>query len=178
MRFRTHLIASALAGLVCYPCRPDRALLLTLGGVLIDLDHLALHALRSGDWSPVGALRYNRYRGRRPRPGDARPRYGSLRSILHRPALTLPLVWLAALRRPVLRPFALGLTLHLAMDSPVLLRWDRRAWRRAAGRCERCGAADRRLHVRLIRPSGPFWSLRNRAVWCTPCARAVYGALM
>lgn len=175
MRFRTHLIASALAGLACYPQRPARALLLTLGGVLIDLDHLALHALRSGDWSPVGALRYNRYRSRRPRAGDQRPRYGSLRSILHRPLLTLPLVWLAALRRPVLRPLALGLTLHLAMDSPRLLRWDWRVWRRAAGRCERCGATDRTLHVRLIRPGGPFWSLRNRAAWCTPCARAAHG---
>src|SRR5262245_54838746 len=116
MRLRTHLIASTLAGIALYPRSPRRAALMALAGVAVDLDHYLLYALRSGDWSLLGALRYDRRRARPIRPGDTRPRYGSLRSVIHHAALTIPLAWLIASRQPALRPLASGLTLHLAMD--------------------------------------------------------------
>src|SRR5262245_14927880 len=83
MRLRSHLLASALIGAALYPLAPLRALLVTISGVAVDLDHYLLYALRSGDWSPVGALRYDRRRGHPVRPGDTQPRYGSLRSAIH-----------------------------------------------------------------------------------------------
>src|SRR5689334_9024586 len=131
MRLRTHLLVSVVAAITIYPRAPRRAALLALSGVAIDLDHYLLYALRSGDWSPVGAVHYYRRRNRR---GDTLPDYGPLRSIVHRPELTIPLVWLLAHSWPALRPLAVGVTLHLLMDmSP--LRFDWRVWRRARGRC-------------------------------------------
>ncbi|PDV99797.1 hypothetical protein [Candidatus Chloroploca asiatica] len=119
MRFRTHLITSLLLGAVCYPRQPVQFASVVVGGTLIDLDHLVIYALRTGDWSIVGALRYDRYRHLPLQPGDHRPRYGFLRSWLHRPLLSLPLCWGLAWRYPALRPVALGVTLHLILDR----RW-------------------------------------------------------
>ncbi len=117
MRLRTHLISSLGLGLLLYPCRPGAVLRLTAAGSLIDLDHLLCYGLRSGDWSVVGALRYDRYRNQRRMEGDNRPRYGPLRSWLHLPWLVLPGLWAAALRWPALRPVAWGVSLHLALDN-------------------------------------------------------------
>jgi hypothetical protein len=175
MRLRTHLLASALAGILLYPRAPRRALLLTFAGVAVDLDHYLLYALRSGDWNPAGALHYDRRRGRPIRPGDTQPRYGSLRSIIHRAALTLPLAWLLARWRPALRPLAIGVALHLALDAP-LLSFDWRVWRRAQGHCERCGVGGLDLGVyyrRTLDRGGARWALDNRAAWCRRCAREV-----
>lgn len=175
MRLRTHLLASALLGIALYPRAPRRALLLTLAGVAVDLDHYALYALRSGDWSLAGALRYDRRRSKPIRPGDTRPRYGALRSIAHRATLTLPLVGLLARRWPALRPAAIGIALHLALDAP-LLHLDWRVWRRARGHCERCGVGGLRLGIYYRRkPSrgGARWALDNRVAWCNTCAREV-----
>ena len=74
MRLGTHLWTSALAGLVCYPRSPGRAALVLAGGVLIDVDHILLYMLQTGDYSLVGALVYDRYRNHPLRPGDTRPR--------------------------------------------------------------------------------------------------------
>ncbi|HWQ14820.1 MAG TPA: hypothetical protein VNL77_18620 [Roseiflexaceae bacterium] len=174
MRLRTHLVTSALAGLALYPRSPRRAALMVLGGVLLDIDHFLLYALRSGDWSASGALHYDRRRHGPVRPGDTRPRYGSLRSAAHRPLLTLPLAWLLAAAFPALRPLAAGLTLHLALDV-YLPHYDLRIWRRARGRCERCGLRGVSLEVYFVRPprrGGDPWAAANRALWCGDCARA------
>jgi hypothetical protein len=178
MHFRTHLAVAAAAGLAIYPHSPRRAALVAIGGVLIDVDHLILYAMRSGDWSLAGALRYDRRRHRPPRPGDTQPRYGSLRSVIHRAWLTLPLAWLLALAWPSLRPLAAGVTIHLALDLH-LPHYDRRAWRRAEGRCERCNLPGLELEVYYrVAPhrGGDRWSLENRAVWCPACAREAYRA--
>jgi hypothetical protein len=173
MRLRTHLLVSALAGIAIYPRAPRRAVLLTFAGVAVDLDHYLLYALRSGDWNLFGAVRYDRRRGRPIRPGDTRPRYGSLRSVAHRAALTIPLAWLLAGRWPALCPLAAGLTLHLAMDmSPLNFDW--RVWRRARGHCEHCGVGGLDLAVWYVRSperGGSRWALDNRAAWCSTCAR-------
>lgn len=177
MRLRTHILTSALLGAALYPRDPRRAALLVLGGVLLDVDHYLLYALRSGDWSPLGALRYNRWRHAPRSRTDRRSRYGSLRSIFHRPWLTLPLVWSVSARWAALRPAAIGITLHLALDLPYM-QFDRRVWRRAGGRCERCGAPDRErriIYLRAPRDGGARWALDNRAAWCIECRLAVYG---
>lgn len=122
MRFRTHLLTSLAAGLALYPRRPAHAAALVLAGTLIDLDHLLLYALRTGDWSAVGALRYNRYRHYWRQAGDTRPRYGPLRSWLHEPWLVLPPLWSCAATYPALRPVALGLSLHMLLDHSYLPR--------------------------------------------------------
>lgn len=174
MRFRSHLLASAAAGLALYPRSPRKAALVAVSGCVLDVDHYVLYALRSGDWNPLGALRYNRRRTRRIRPGDTRPRYGPLRSVLHRKRLTIPLVWLAGMGLPPLRPVAVGITLHLLLDTPFTLMFDWRVWRRAGGRCERCGTRDVPrgvFHRRAPHRGGDRWALANRALWCERCAR-------
>lgn len=165
MQFRTHLITSAAAALAVYPRQPQQAAALLLAGVLIDLDHLVVYALQSGDWSISGALRYDRYRHKRIRAGDTRPRYGPLRSWLHRPWLLLPIVWTGATRWPALRPLALGASLHLALDYTY---WpgDLRARIAARGRCAQCGRA-RKLEIERLRRSGRL----QRRVLCRACIR-------
>lgn len=153
MRFRTHALASAVAGAALYRRSPLRAAALLMGGTLLDIDHFVLYALQTGDWSVTGALSYNRYRHVLTRAGDNRPRYGTLRSWLHNPALLLPAVWALAVARPSLRPVAIGLTLHLMMDH---IWWPRYAlaFRRAGRRCEACGHSDRKLTVHWRRDWG------------------------
>jgi hypothetical protein len=158
-----------------YPRRPHKALLVILSGVLVDIDHYLVYAHRSGDWSLIGALRYERRRSRPIRPGDTRPRYGPLRSIIHRPTLTLPLLWLASALWPALQPVAAGVSLHLALDAPWPFLLDWRVRRRSKGRCERCGVAGLELGVyHKLRPrdGGSYWAAANRARWCNTCARA------
>ena len=62
MRLRTHILTSALLGAALYSRAPRKAALLVAGGVLLDADHYLLYALRSGNWSPLSALRYDRWR--------------------------------------------------------------------------------------------------------------------
>jgi hypothetical protein len=178
MRLRTHILTSALLGAALYSRAPRKAALLLAGGVLLDADHYLLYALRSGNWNPITALRYDRWRNQPIRIGDRRRRYGSLRSIFHSARVTLPLVWLLSRRWPQLRPLAIGVTLHLALDtSPLRLDW--RVWRRAGGRCERCGRPGLKrgvYYVDLPGEGGSCWALHNRAAWCYDCALAVRSA--
>jgi hypothetical protein len=176
MRFGVHVAAAMAAGYAVYRHDLKSVLLTTLGGVIIDIDHLVLYATRSGDWSLSGALRYDRFRHTRSRAGDTRPRYGSLRSILHDPRLALPLLILSALAWPAVRPLALGIALHLALDVHFL-HYDWRAWTRAAGRCEACHVPGLDLEVYyLVAPwrGGARFALANRVVWCAECARTAY----
>jgi hypothetical protein len=139
-----------------------------MAGTLLDLDHLLLYGARTGDWSIPGALHYDRYRHRHPRPGDTRPRYGSLRSWLHQPLLVLPPLWALARRRAALRPLALGLSLHLLLDQydlPVRVL----VWARAGGRCEGCGRRGRRLSVHRSGRLGSY----SYWVTCAPCDDAL-----
>ncbi len=178
MRFQTHLITGVLTGMALYPRSPRQAAMVAFGGVALDIDHYLLYALRSGDWNPIGALRYNRRRMRPLRRGDTRPRYGSLRSMFHWPRLTLPLLALVSWLWPGLRPLAAGIALHLVLDTH-LPHYDWRAWQRADGRCERCGKSDRPLEVYYVVPphrGGPRFVLENHAVWCLECARAMWEA--
>jgi hypothetical protein len=174
MRLRTHILTSGLLGAALYWRSPCKAALLLAGGVLLDVDHYLLYGLRSGDWSLRGALRYDRWRNQPIAPGDTRRRYGSLRSIAHSVRFTLPLIWLLSWRWPALRPLSIGVTLHLTLDtSPLRLDW--RVWRRAGGRCERCGRQGIKLSVHYVVPprkGGSRWALENRAAWCYDCALA------
>ena len=177
MRLRTHILTSTLLGFALYRREPRRATLLALSGVLVDLDHYLVYAIRSGDWNPLSALRYDRWRHAPRDRGDTRRRYGPLRSIFHRPWFTLPLVWLLGARWAALRPAAIGVTLHLALDFPFM-QYDWRVWRRAGECCERCAARDRERRVIYLLPpryGGARWALGNRAAWCKPCIREVYG---
>ena len=176
MQFRSHLFASALLGLALYPRRPKDAALVTLAGVLIDTDHYLLYASRTGDFSLLGALRYDKRRKGRPPRGDTRPRYGSLRSLAHNAPLTLSLAWGLARLFPAFTPCALGLTLHLALDTPWATMLDYRVWWRSRGLCERCGQRRPDRSVQFITPprrGGDHWALDNRVLWCGRCAKQV-----
>lgn len=171
MRFRTHLLTSAAAGLLLYPSRPARLAALVAAGTLIDVDHLVLYALQTGDWSVIGALRYDRYRHRGRGVGDTRPRYGSLRSWLHDPRFALPAVWTLAATRPALRPLALGLSLHLLLDH-LDWPWRYMAVLRAGGVCQVCRRRGMRL---VVHRSGRRGRYMYQAL-CRACGdRAVSG---
>lgn len=146
MRFRTHLLSSLALGLALYPRRPARLAALVAAGTLVDVDHLVMYALRTGDWSVVGALRYERYRHRGMGAGDNRPRYGSLRSWLHQPLPVLAAAWAGVARERRLWPIALGLSLHLLLD---FADWPNhyRAKLRAGGVCQGCRRRGLRLHA-------------------------------
>lgn len=176
MRLGTHLWTSVVTGIALYPRAPHKAALLALAGVLVDVDHYVLYALRSGEWNPVEALRYNQRRAFPPRTGETRPRYGPLRSLIHRPWLTLPLVWLISVIWPPFRPIAQGILLHLALDTDLHLRLDWRVWRRAQGRCEGCRVGGVAVAVHYVQPTqrgGSVWALDNRALLCESCLRAL-----
>jgi hypothetical protein len=168
MHSRTHLWTSALAGLLAYPRRPAQALLVVATGVLVDVDHFVLYALRSGDWSLRGALRYNQYRNKPRGPRDQRPRYGSLRSVVHHPLAVLGLVLLAK-PVPALRPVALGFGLHMLLDwAHIPGEWL--LFQQVGWRCELCGGNER-LRLRLIvHPTdGGRNRPDNRVVLCRRC---------
>jgi hypothetical protein len=167
MRFRTHLLTSVVAGLALYPRRPLRLATLVLAGTLVDLDHLLLYGLQTGDWSVVGALRYDRYRHRGAGRGDTRPRYGSLRSWLHEGWLVLPPLWLGALAHAPLRPAALGLSLHLLLDH-YDWPWRYAARRQAGGLCHGCGRRARLLVHRFGRRGA-----RSYRALCGACGERV-----
>jgi hypothetical protein len=167
MRFRTHLLTSVLAGVALYPRRPARLAALVAAGTLVDLDHLLLYWLQTGDWSVVGALRYDRYRHRGAGAGDTRPRYGSLRSWLHEAWLVLPPLWLGAAAHPALRPAAVGLSLHLLLDH-YDLPWRYAARRRAGGLCQGCGRRGR-LNVHRFGRRGA----RRYKALCRACEELV-----
>jgi hypothetical protein len=171
MQPRTHLWTSALAAALVYPRSPLRAALAAASGVLIDLDHLALYRLRTGDRTLTGALVYNRYRNRPAHSGDNRPRYGSMRSWLHEPAVLPPLL-LMARHLPALRPIALGVSIHLLLDHAYMPTAFRVALR-ARGRCELCGAKGRPLRHHFVRHPLDGGSARagNIVALCRPCYR-------
>ncbi|MGQ9613073.1 MAG: hypothetical protein ACUVSL_08430 [Chloroflexus sp.] len=167
MNLQEHLITSTLLAVSLYPRQPLAAALVIAGGVLVDLDHLALYISRTGDWSISGALHYNRYRHRFPQPGDSRPRYGSLRSRLHHPLIVLPPLWALAQRLPWVRPLAAGVTLHLLLDHIALpFVWN--VYLRAGGRCVRCGSR-RKVSV-YLRPNGQHQQWQ----WTVLCQRCAY----
>jgi hypothetical protein len=166
MRFHTHLLSSLALGLALYRRQPAQLATLVAAGTLIDIDHLLLYGLQTGDWSVVGALRYDRYRNRRAGVGDTRPRYGSLRSWLHNPLLTLPPLWALAVGRPRLRAMALGLSLHLLLDHPDWLQHTVERWR-SGGACRNCGRTGQRLRVVQ---RGRHGTRRYRAM-CRACAK-------
>jgi hypothetical protein len=174
MRLRNHLISSALVGLAGYPRSPKKALLVILAGVLIDFDHFAVYALHTGDWTVAGALHYDRYRHYRAGNGDTRPRYGSLRSWIHRPELILPPLWWLARNVPLLRPIAIGLTLHLVLDHR---HWPEEAFVliRARGHCERCQQAAP-LKTRLVGPERN--GRRPRMALCGSCIEQLYDGVV
>ncbi len=176
MRAHIHLLVSAAAGIAIYPRSPKRAVLLTLAGVLIDVDHYLLYALRSGDWSLHGVVSYAQRRNYAPRQGDTRPRYGPLRSIVHQPLVTLPVLGGLSLSCPLFRPILLGVAIHLALDS-YLLPLDLRVWWRAGRRCERCHvpADDCSVYYRRSpKRGGSRWSLENRVLLCKGCLHEIW----
>lgn len=176
MHLRTHLWTSAVTGLLCYPRSPAKAALVLASGVLIDVDHIVLYMLQTGDYSIVGALVYDRYRNRPSRPGDTRPRYGSLRSWVHHPIMLPILAWVIA-KVPLLRPIAIGLLLHLTLDhmfDPLL--WP--VYWRAKGRCELCGTETKKTRIHyIVHPvDGGTWKPNNMVVLCRSCHRKAAAA--
>lgn len=172
MHFRTHLQVSLLAGIIAYPRSPRRMLLFAASGVLIDLDHLLVYCVRSGDWSLSGALVYDRYRHHQAGTGDTRPRYGHMRSWVHHP-LMIPLSLAAALHWPLLRPVALGVGLHLCLDHLDLPQRLRVRWR-SGGRCAGCGTRRQvavRIMPRPVEPRATPAPNRSRILLCNSCLR-------
>lgn len=172
MRFHEHVISSALLAVVLYRRQPACAAVLLAGGVLIDADHYLAYGSQTGDWSLSGVRRFARYRGRIPVAGDTLPRYESLRTRLHQPLLTLPLLWWAARFGQLWRALAIGVSLHLLLDY-LAWPWAAAAVARAGGICPYCGRR-RQLEAVIERRDGrpQRWAAACRS--CRERAAMVY----
>jgi hypothetical protein len=169
MRVRDHLVFSAAGAALLCPWAGRGALGLLAGGVLIDADHYAWFCLRQRSVNPAAAVRY--FNG-------ASPAQHRGTRALHAPLALLP-VFLAGIHQRRLLPLALGMILHVALDTYHQSRMGRA---RAAAlvrdhfSCRACGlqASQVVTHIRRQPLLLPSYAPRNLVSLCPPCHEAAH----
>ena len=142
MRVRDHLALSAVGAALISPWAGRSALGLLAGGVLIDADHYVWFCLRHRQLSPMAAVRFF---------SAANPPQHQATRALHSPAV-LVAAFSASAWRPRLLPVALGMALHVLLDSGYevgMRRARSAALERDEHICHACGsqAPDVRAHL-------------------------------
>jgi hypothetical protein len=163
VRVRDHIAISTAAAAVLRPWFGRRVLGLWAGGVLIDADHYLWFCRRERRLSPVAAVRFFNQ-------ADA-PQLPATR-VLHRPVALVPLLLLGLPRR-ALRPLALGLGMHVALDAVHGTRMRRArfaALERDGSSCQACGARTRvGTHLRRQPLLLPSYDASNLITLCDRC---------
>jgi hypothetical protein len=167
VRVRDHVLISTAGVVLAAPFIGRRALSLWAGGVLIDADHYAWFCLKQRRLSPLAAARFFNQ-------ADP-PQHGATRA-LHAP-VSLLFIFLLGLRQRQLLPVALGMGLHVALDTYHLAEMGRarsEALARDGYSCQVCGAASVRAHVwrqpRLL----PSYQMQNLISLCGKCHEAAH----
>jgi hypothetical protein len=167
LRVRDHVLISTAGAALAAPFIGRRALGLWAGGVLIDADHYAWFCLRRRHVSPAAAVRFFN--------GADVPGHPATRA-LHAPAVLL-LVLLLGLRHSRLLPAALGMGLHVGLDTwhmAQLKRARSAALERDGYTCKACGAPSACAHIwrqpRLL----PSYQVQNLISLCRACHEAAH----
>lgn len=169
MRVRDHVALSTAGAAVLVPLLGWQVVPAWAASILIDIDHYLWFVARRRQLSPLAAIRlFNQ---------PEAPGHWATRS-LHHPAALLA-VGMGATRHRRLRPLALGIGFHLALDTYHRRRLrvgSEDTLRRAGHTCERCGhqGVDVKAHEQQPRlplsshPAGEFIAL------CPTCHRAAH----
>jgi hypothetical protein len=107
VRVRDHIAASMAGAALLRPWVRHGTAGLMAGGVLIDADHYAWFCLRQRRLNPLAAVRFF---------NEANPPHHRGTRALHTP-LAVVAILLAGLRLPRLLPVAVGMGLHVALDT-------------------------------------------------------------
>lgn len=169
MRVRDHVLISTAGAVLAAPFIGRGALNLWAGGVLIDADHYVWFCLRQRRLNPLAAVNFF---------NQARPPQHPATRALHAPA-TLAAVVLLGLRRRQLRPIALGMGLHVALDAHHIAHMDRAraaALARDGYSCQVCGTAAPPIDAHVWRQPGllPSYRARNLISLCGRCHEAAH----
>jgi hypothetical protein len=169
VRVRDHVLISTAGAALAAPSLGRGALSLWAGGVLIDADHYAWFCLRHRRLSLQAAVRFF---------NQADPPQHPATRALHAPAAVLSVV-LIGLGWRRLRPVALGMGLHVALDAYHLARMARArsaALARDGYRCRACGAQAPPVTAHVWRQPRllPSYRHRNLVSLCRRCHDAAH----
>jgi hypothetical protein len=169
VRVRDHVLISAAGALLAAPFVGRDALSFWAGGVLIDADHYVWFCLRQRRLSPAAAVDFFNEADPPQHPGTR---------ALHSPAAVLGLL-LLGLRQRRLLPVALGMALHVALDTHHVAQMDRArtaALARDECSCQECGTAVPPVAAHVWRQPSllPSYRTQNLISLCGPCHDAAH----
>jgi hypothetical protein len=171
MRVRDHIAVSTPGAVLLRPWLGRGALGLWAGSVLIDVDHYLWFCLQERRWNPLAAMRFF---------NEAHPPQHSATRMLHSPAALLALLLLGVRRRWLL-PVALGMAVHVALDSHHDARMDRArgaALERDGYSCQSCGTRGSEVGTHLRRQPWlmPSYEAQNVTSLCAPCHESAHAS--
>jgi len=169
VRVRDHIVLSAAGAALLRPWVRRGVLGLVAGGVLIDADHYAWFCLRHHRLNPVAAVRFF---------NDAHPPQHPGTRALHTPVALLA-AFAAGLHRPRLLPVALGMGLHVALDTYHEARMGKArtaALERDDFSCRACGRRAPEIGTHILRQPWllPSYRTQNLVSLCRPCHEATH----
>ena len=169
MRVRDHILISTAGAVLAAPFIGHGALSLWAGSVFIDADHYVWFCLRQRRLSVPAAVRFF---------NQADPPDHPATRALHAPAV-LPFVLLLGLRQRRLLPVAVGMVLHVALDTHHLARMDRArsaALVRDGYSCQACGTTTPPVgaHVWRLPRLLPSYRAHNLISLCGSCHEAAH----
>jgi hypothetical protein len=164
MRVRDHILVSTAGAALLAPRLGLDAAGVWAGGVFIDVDHYLWYCLRHRQLSPSAAARF--FNG-------AHPPQTSATRALHHPVAVAATLALAARRRSV-RPWALGMSVHIGLDvrhEALMKRARADALVRDRFSCQACGERSPHVGTHLFRQPRllPDYEARNVISLCGPC---------
>ena len=169
MRVRDHVLISTAGAVLAAPFVGPSAVGLWMGGVLIDADHYVWFCLRQRRLSPLAAVRFF---------NQADPPQHSATRALHSPPVLVAAL-LLGLRRRGLLPLALGMGLHVALDTYHRAHMDQArlvALARDGYSCQVCRTATPPIGVHTRRQPWllPSYSAQDLISLCGQCHEAAH----
>jgi hypothetical protein len=169
MRVRDHIALSTATAAIVRPWLGRGVLGLWAGSVLIDADHYLWFSMRQGRANPLAAMRFF---------SDANPPQHPATRALHTP-VALAAFALLGVRQPRLRPIALGMGLHVALDAHHEARMNQArvaALRRDRFSCRACGTRAAHVGTHLSHQPWllPSYRTENLISLCGSCHRTAH----